>query len=127
MTAHNDFNHFGAVIRTVSKGSGNLAKDNADFMRDAAKVHAPVDTGLLKISIHTEVAGHDHYQVIADTQAANRTARAYAHYVEYGTRHMAAQPYMHPAYVEGISTLLPRAIVTFGSDIDIAAETGRSI
>jgi HK97 gp10 family phage protein len=54
-----------------------------DIARDARR-HAPVETGELKASIHVEgdsvVAESDH-----------------SVYVELGTRHMHAQPYLRPA------------------------------
>lgn len=57
-----------------------------------AKVLAPVDTGYLRNSI-----GHD---LVEPGVAMELTAAAhYAVYVELGTRHMAARPFMAPAAV----------------------------
>lgn len=54
-----------------------------------AKGRAPVDTGALRNSIHGEMTGDTSGEVTAGVE--------YAPYVEYGTVHMGAQPYMHPA------------------------------
>jgi HK97 gp10 family phage protein len=53
-----------------------------------AKVACPVDTGRLRDSIGHEVDG--------DTVRVTASA-PYAAYVEEGTRHMAAEPYLRPA------------------------------
>jgi HK97 gp10 family phage protein len=54
-----------------------------------AKTVVPVDTGNLKNSIQTSVEG--------DLTAIVGTHVEYAPYVEYGTRRMAAKPYLGPA------------------------------
>ena len=57
-------------------------------VRDDAKTGCPVLTGHLKNSIDNEVIG--------DTARVGSNVE-YAGYVEEGTRHMAAQPYLRPA------------------------------
>lgn len=54
-----------------------------------AKTIVPVRTGNLKNSIHTWREGPSHYAV--------GTTVEYAPYVEFGTRRMAARPYLRPA------------------------------
>lgn len=54
-----------------------------------AKMRAPVDTGLLKNSIHVEPRSPLERNVSSPVH--------YSVYQEFGTRHMAAQPYMTPA------------------------------
>jgi len=54
-----------------------------------AKVRCPVRTGNLRNSIHTWVEG--------PRQVAVGTFVHYAPYVEFGTRRMAARPYLRPA------------------------------
>lgn len=51
----------------------------------------PVDTGTLKRSIYLEISN------LGLTATIEPTAN-YASYVEFGTRFMAAQPYVRPAY-----------------------------
>lgn len=59
----------------------------------AAKRRAPVDTGALRNSIGTSIAGDRMSAEIGPTVN-------YAPYQEYGTSRMAAQPYMGPALDE---------------------------
>ena len=59
----------------------------------AAKRKAPVDTGALRNSIGTSIAGDRMSAEIGPTVN-------YAPYQEYGTSRMAAQPYMGPALDE---------------------------
>lgn len=54
-----------------------------------AKASAPVKTGNLRRSIHTVPIDATHAQVGTDVE--------YAPFVEYGTRHAHAQPYLTPA------------------------------
>lgn len=69
--------HFQRISERVR---ANVVEDIAD---DAERL-VPVDTGELRNSIHTE--GN---QIVADAE--------HAIYVELGTRHMDAQPYLAPA------------------------------
>jgi HK97 gp10 family phage protein len=68
-------------------------EEAAEEIQFLAQDLVPVDTGFLRSSIHVERISHLALQVRADAD--------YAAYVEYGTRFMAAQPYMTPA-VEAI-------------------------
>jgi HK97 gp10 family phage protein len=67
-----------------------------------AQAACPVDTGKLKASIH-QVMRDDGMavQIHADAKAEGADGTeldyTYAGYVEEGTRHMAAQPYLRPA------------------------------
>lgn len=61
----------------------------AEMVAEDARRIVPVDTGRLKASIQVEDAGHEKARVHATAP--------YAGYVELGTRHMAAQPYLRPS------------------------------
>lgn len=67
-----------------------VAKNGSRLQQDAM-YHAPIDTGFLRRSIGLEIEDDG---LTADVKA---TAH-YAGYVELGTRFMAAQPYMKPAF-----------------------------
>lgn len=54
-----------------------------------AKTRAPVDTGNLKNSIQAVRIGIAHWKVVVGAH--------YGMYVEWGTRFMAAQPFLQPA------------------------------
>ena len=56
-----------------------------------AKYYAPVDTGFLKANIVTDLSGWSELNTKIHSQAP------YSGFVEYGTRFMAAQPFMRPA------------------------------
>lgn len=61
----------------------------ADEVADDARRIVPVDTGLLRSSIRVGAVTPRSARIHADAP--------YAAYVELGTRHMRAQPYLRPA------------------------------
>lgn len=68
-----------------------VVKNNTAELTNAARRNAPVDTGFLKRSIVMELANGGYVgRSIAGAE--------YAPYIEYGTRFMASQPFMAPAY-----------------------------
>lgn len=69
-----------------------VEKVAADMMADS-QTRAPIDTGNLRGSHYFKRKGVAVYEVGASA--------AYAIYVELGTRHMRAQPYLVPAWVAG--------------------------
>ena len=58
-----------------------------------AKELCPVDTGLLRASITPVVESWAAAYIGTNTE--------YAPYVEFGTKHMQAQPFLEPAFLEG--------------------------
>ena len=72
------------INRAIERMQGRLVKDIENDARD----NAPVDTGELAASIFSEAHG--------TTGRVGATAD-HAEYVELGTRHMQAQPYLRPA------------------------------
>lgn len=81
-----------AAVRAVE------IKAEADLWRLAlqiqnyARLLAPVDTGRLRSSVFAR-RGDGYVEVGSNVQ--------YAAYVEFGTRYMAAQPYLRPAIMMG--------------------------
>ena len=69
--------------QTIIEGLENIKRD--------AKNICPVDTGALRDSI-------DYLYNKNNLEGEVFASQPYALYVELGTRFMAAQPYMHPAY-----------------------------
>ena len=70
-----------------------------------AKAKVPVDTGNLKNSISVGVVDENHAELWATTD--------YAAYVEFGTRRMAARPFMRPSvedHVPEIEEVMARVI-----------------
>lgn len=81
-----------SIIKNVKSNSAQNAYDFARGATASAKARCPVDTGALKASIQHKKVGERHHQI--------RVGQFYGAYVEYGTRHMAAQPYLRPAIEE---------------------------
>lgn len=80
----------------------------------AARNRAPVDTGALKKSIHSDIIGET-----ADTVEGVLVADVYyAGYVEFGTRKMTARPYMRPAITETQANISKIIAGNFGAAIN---------
>ena len=73
----------------VPKVLGESVKTTADKVASTAQSICPVDTGELQSSISAEVQSEFEAHVIATAE--------HAPYVEFGTVHMMAQPFMAPA------------------------------
>jgi|AntRauMFilla1563_2_1112583.scaffolds.fasta_scaffold89376_2 HK97 gp10 family phage protein len=86
----------GKVVRKITKNYPAMTKKVAgDFLPIAAKVvessakrNAPVDTGMLRLGIMSQVKGD---------KAIVSSLASYSTHVEYGTKKMKAQPFMRPA------------------------------
>lgn len=78
----------------VNKSAVNqVVKRNTSQVQEKAMKNAPVDTGFLKREIKLEMDNSNSVGlVIANAE--------YSPYLEYGTRFMSAQPFMHPAVRE---------------------------
>lgn len=94
-------NNTSATIRVVSNKlpglPAALSNDVTEVVKRAAfevealgKAKAPVRTGTLRRSIHTVISDGGKKAVVGPSVE-------YGLYVEMGTRHMAARPYMRPA------------------------------
>lgn len=74
----------------------NAVRAGALPIQNAAVIKAPIRFGTLRRSIHTEIVN------ASDTHAEAEigTDLEYAPYQEFGTRKMAAHPYLRPAFDE---------------------------
>ncbi len=81
----NDFARLDTLTR--AKVAAVIAKAALDIEAQAA-ANAPVKTGFLRSSIHADGAG---------TEWEVRVGAEYGAFVEFGTRRMAARPYLIPA------------------------------
>lgn len=84
------------VMRKYREAQGRALQAVGVFVNGEAVVRCPVDTGNLRSSI-THVVGDDHVIIGSNVD--------YAPYVELGTQHQVAQPYLYPAVVENRSRL----------------------
>lgn len=73
----------------VPKVLGESVKTTTDKVAETARTNAPVDTGELQGSIEAEMLSEFEGHVIATAE--------HAPFVEFGTVHMVAQPFMAPA------------------------------
>ncbi len=83
------FNDLPKLRGELRQRAGAAIRKAAHDIEAGAKNVVPVDTGNLKNSIQTTMEG--------DLTAVVGTHVEYAPYVEYGTRRMAARPYLGPA------------------------------
>lgn len=77
-------NNINAIIQAMHQAAKQTNQKIASEVAESAKANAPVDSGALRDSI---VATENSVEVGAD----------YALFVEIGTEHQAAQPFLSPA------------------------------
>jgi HK97 gp10 family phage protein len=83
-------NRIPALIAAVEANARAAVKAHADKIASDARARAPVQTGYLRSSIHSEsVSTGKEAQIIVGAE--------YGRFVEYGTYKMAAQPFLNPA------------------------------
>jgi len=83
--------HPEALIREVDMKEDKLLELSADSMLTDAIAEVPVDTGTLQASLRREVDNQEKTCYVGSDLE-------YSVFVEYGTRNMAAQPYLRPAF-----------------------------
>src|SRR4029434_3335554 len=83
------YNHFPRITARLRPAVRTIVMETCFAIETTAKIKVPVDTGTLMGSIQTEPTGETSGQVATNIE--------YSVYVEYGTVHMAARPYMTPA------------------------------
>ena len=83
------FNKFPEIAQAMPGKTSDVVRKTAFDIEGEAKKLVPVDTGTLKGSIEAERETDFLYVVHPNTE--------YEKFVEFGTRHMSAQPYMTPA------------------------------
>lgn len=84
------FNRLPELIRRIESGAGDVVAKAALDIEADAKQFAPVDTGALRNSIKAEQLAALSWIVAVGVE--------YGVYQEFGTRHMAPQPYLVPAF-----------------------------
>jgi len=83
--------------KAARKVGGKAVKEAADPIVEQAKVYVPVRTGALQESITSAVVRSDVTKEIKRVIGFEKPAGSRAHFVEFGTRKMPAQPFMRPA------------------------------
>jgi HK97 gp10 family phage protein len=87
------------ALQAPGAAKAALLSTAADIV-DVAKQLVPVDTGALKQSIGAIP--------VSSTTVHIGTDKIYGPYVEYGTTHQSAQPYLTPAFMQAESTFKAR-------------------
>ena len=80
------------IMATLDPRAEQILGSSAFAIEGGAKMRAPVMTGALRNSLHTEKKGHLHYRIADGVE--------YGIYQELGTHRMAAQPFLIPAVEE---------------------------
>ena len=92
------------IAKIASANSALLSKVDAAIQgagiscQKYAKQNCPVDTGRLRNSILYNNTGN--YSCTVNTTVS------YAPFIEFGTRHMSAQPFLYPAYAIAMQELM---------------------
>jgi HK97 gp10 family phage protein len=89
IVARLDTRELDAMAATLGVSTAQALSGVAFQVEAESKVRAPVDTGALKNSMHTEKKSKDTYWVADGVE--------YGIYQEFGTSRMAAQPFLVPA------------------------------
>lgn len=82
-------NNLPRIQSQLERALSELVRKTAFKIEAKAKTLAPVDTGLLRNSIQTNIEG--------PLQATVGTPVEYAPYQEFGTRHQKGKPFLTPA------------------------------
>lgn len=85
-------NRLGAIADILPRATGAIVNKHGQAMEATAKRLVPVDTGALQASIQWRMVNTTDGELTAGGGDVN-----YEGFVEFGTRHMAAQPYLRPA------------------------------
>ena len=80
---------FPQIIKSMERKAGVIVAKAALDIQEGAQRRAPVDTGTLRASIQAKRINATTWEVWVGVE--------YGIYLEYGTRHMAAQPFLRPA------------------------------
>ena len=84
-----------SIEKAIKAAEKELQLTALEIERDA-KLNAPVDTGMLRASITSTGSGSE-YEIGTNIE--------YAPFVEFGTKYMAAQPFLFPAFEKGVRDL----------------------
>lgn len=114
------------VQRIVGEGLELIATAGALEIENKCKEYCPVLTGTLRRSIHHETI--DRSPIRARVAVGPDSSVTYAGYVEFGTRFMAAEPYMRPGFDAGkplaIDAMARDAQEVIVQAVDQAAQAG---
>lgn len=93
-----DYDRFDEIEAAIELSVEHAINDAGSMIAETAQAIVPVDTGRLRASITLNKIGNLIVEVF--------TVVEYGPYVEYGTRYMAAQPFMRPAYERNYANIV---------------------
>lgn len=79
------------IARQLPRIRNEIEEEGADIVKRSAQARVNVRTGRLQRAIHTKAEPEGVYVVAGDTQAF------YGHFLEFGTTHHRAYPFLIPA------------------------------
>jgi HK97 gp10 family phage protein len=89
------------LVPQIRQSAGDTVAETLLLIETDAKLLSPVDTGLNRAEIHSELAPNRLYGVVA-------AGTEYAVHLEFGTRYMRARPFLFPAYEKNRAQFLAR-------------------
>lgn len=95
------YNHLPQAESFVRQALADTVAETAYAVEGTAKQLAPVRTGTLRRSIHTVFSRGGLRAIVGPSVA-------YSIFVEFGTRFMAARPFMRPAAARELRLFVPR-------------------
>ena len=87
------------LVPRIREGTRLAVAQTALLIETDAKLFSPVDTGLNRAEIHTDIAPNG-------LSAAVVGGTEYAIVLEFGSRFQRAQPFLHPAYEKNRAAFL---------------------
>lgn len=94
---------FDDINEELDKMADDLANQAAHMVMNRAKEHVPTQTGELERTMGVIKYDEGKYNIVAPAQAikgGSRSGAYYAYYVEFGTKHRAATPFLTKAVEE---------------------------
>ena len=89
------------LVGKVRRGTEDTVAETLLLIESDAKQFAPVDTGRLRSSIHTELAPNR-------LSGSVEVGVSYGIFLEFGTRYQRAQPFLFPAYEKNRAAFVAR-------------------
>lgn len=81
----------------VQQEAREVLKEQAKIIRDDARSRCPEDTGTLKRSVRSSVSREKLDASVSAGGKVRGKDAYYAQFVEFGTKHSPAQPFLYPA------------------------------
>jgi len=111
------YDHLPRCAAVALSAADDLSTDVARDMWRGARAAAPVRTGALRRGINLHEGNPAE---VTASSLEGGAPREYALYNEFGTRYMAANPFMIPGYAAGLALLYNRGR-QYGAKIEAAA------